>query len=79
MCPRRLTARIDGSQPSDASSTLVEGANSKKEQVMRIRKCGLMGVSDDGTMWTPSGKKLFRLPLRLAAFVQRMQHWFASH
>ncbi len=38
---------------------------------------GLMGVSHDGTMYTPSGKKLFRLPLRLASIIQRVQHKIA--
>jgi hypothetical protein len=38
---------------------------------------GLMGVGADGTMYTPSGRRLFRLPLRVASFVQRVQHWIA--
>ncbi|MEN6367668.1 MAG: hypothetical protein ABFC88_12730 [Thermoguttaceae bacterium] len=38
---------------------------------------GLMGVSDNGTLWTTSGRRLCRLPLRLAGLVQRVQHWFA--
>jgi hypothetical protein len=38
---------------------------------------GLMGVNDKGEMFTPSGRRLFRLPLRLAAMVQRVQHWIA--
>lgn len=38
---------------------------------------GLMGVGDDGTLYTPKGKKLFRIPLRLSMLVQRCQHWIA--
>lgn len=38
---------------------------------------GLMGLSDNGTLFTPNGRKLFTLPLRLALLVQRMQHWMA--
>lgn len=38
---------------------------------------GLMGVGDDGTLFTPSGKQLFKVPLRIAAFIQRVQHWIA--
>jgi hypothetical protein len=39
---------------------------------------GLMGVGNDGMLVTPSGRNLFRLPLRLAALVQRIQHWVAQ-
>ena len=35
---------------------------------------GLMGISSDGTMYTPNGKKLFRLPLKLASIIQQIQH-----
>lgn len=38
---------------------------------------GLMGVGSDGTLYTPSGKKLVRLSLRLASLVQQIQHWIA--
>lgn len=38
---------------------------------------GLMGVGDDGTLFTPSGKRLFRVSLRLAIMIQRIQHWIA--
>ena len=38
---------------------------------------GLMGVDNDGTMYTPSGKKLFRLPLRLSSIIQILQHKIA--
>jgi hypothetical protein len=40
-------------------------------------KFGLMGVSSDGTMFTPNGKKLFKLPATLAFAVQSIQHWVA--
>lgn len=39
---------------------------------------GLMGVGDNGMLYTPSGKTLFKLPHRLAAMVQRAQHWIAQ-
>lgn len=38
---------------------------------------GLLGVSDDGTLYSPRGRRLMRLPLRLACLVQRLQHWLA--
>ena len=38
---------------------------------------GLMGVSDNGTLYTPNGKKLLRLPVKLAHLVQQVQHWIA--
>lgn len=38
---------------------------------------GLMGVSDNGTLYAPNGRRLIRLPLRLACLVQRIQHWVA--
>jgi hypothetical protein len=39
---------------------------------------GLMGVKDDGTLVTPSGRDFVKLPLRLAAVIQRVQHWLAQ-
>jgi len=39
---------------------------------------GLMGVSDNGTLYAPNGKKLVRLPFRMACLVQRIQHWLAQ-
>lgn len=38
---------------------------------------GLMGVANDGTMFTPNGRRLFRLPWGLSWQVQRIQHWIA--
>jgi hypothetical protein len=38
---------------------------------------GLMGLSDNGTMYAPNGKRLMRLPLRMAMLVQKAQHWIA--
>lgn len=32
---------------------------------------GLLGLASDGTLYTPSGRRLVRLPLRIAAAVQR--------
>jgi len=39
---------------------------------------GLMGVTDNGTLVTPNGTKLFRLPLKLARFIQKIQHKIAE-
>ena len=39
---------------------------------------GLMGVSDNGTLYAPNGRKLIRLPMRLAMLVQKVQHWIAN-
>lgn len=38
---------------------------------------GLMGLGDDGTLYAPNGKRLFRLPMRLACLVQKIQHRIA--
>lgn len=51
---------------------------SNGEQKSDKKFIGLMGVKSDGRLVTPSGKPLFKLPLRLAAFVQRMQHRVAK-
>jgi hypothetical protein len=38
---------------------------------------GLMGVKGDGTLVTPRGTELFRVPLRIAALIQKIQHKIA--
>jgi hypothetical protein len=38
---------------------------------------GLMGVSSNGTLYAPNGKRLLRLPFRMACLAQRIQHWIA--
>lgn len=38
---------------------------------------GLMGLSDNGTLFMPNGQKLCKLPLRWAMLAQRAQHWIA--
>lgn len=38
---------------------------------------GLIGLGCDGTLYSPGGKRLVRLPRWLARIVQRVQHWFA--
>jgi len=38
---------------------------------------GLMGVKDDGTLVTPNGTDLIRLPLRVSSIIQRIQHKIA--
>ena len=38
---------------------------------------GLMGLGDDGTLYAPNGKRLFKAPWRVACFIQRVQHWVA--
>jgi hypothetical protein len=45
---------------------------------MKLKFTGLMGVGNDGTLYTPSGNKLIRLPLYLAFRVQAIQHWYAQ-
>ena len=50
--------------------------NNQKQKQMKMF-IGLMGVSNNGTLVTPSGKNLFRLPLRLASFIQRVHHKIA--
>jgi len=47
-------------------------------RVLHMKMIGLMGVSDNGVMFSPKGRRLFRLPLRLAALIQRAQHWIAQ-
>ncbi len=39
---------------------------------------GLMGVESDGMLVTPSGRRLFRVTIRLASLIQRIQHWIAQ-
>lgn len=40
---------------------------------------GLMGVDNDGqTLYSPSGKKLFKVPRVMARIIQRAQHKIAS-
>lgn len=39
---------------------------------------GLMGVSRDGILYMPNGRKLFRLPTSLAFFIQKVQHKIAT-
>ena len=38
---------------------------------------GLMGLKSNGTLVTPSGKNLFRLPIKYAAKIQGVQHKIA--
>lgn len=38
---------------------------------------GLMGVGNDGMLYTPKGSKLIRVPMRVAVVVQRVQNWIA--
>lgn len=38
---------------------------------------GLMGLKSNGMLVTPSGKELFRLPLRVASIIQRIQNRIA--
>jgi hypothetical protein len=39
---------------------------------------GLMGLGDDGTLYAPDGRKLFRVPMWIGVRVQRLQHWVAK-
>ena len=38
---------------------------------------GLMGLKSDGTLVTPSGRNLLRLPLSVSSKIQNMQHKIA--
>lgn len=38
---------------------------------------GLMGLANDGALVTPSGKRLFRVPIRVGCLIQRFQHRIA--
>ena len=37
-----------------------------------------MGVGSDGTLYTPNGKRLLRLPLDLAFWIQKLQRQYLS-
>jgi hypothetical protein len=37
-----------------------------------------MGVDEHGTLFHPDGRRLGRLPLRLAGWIQRLQHRFSD-
>ena len=39
---------------------------------------GLMGVTSDGKLVTPSGKNLVRVPMWIAWRIQSVQHWIAQ-
>jgi len=39
---------------------------------------GLMGVASDGTLYTPSGNKICKVPQWAAWRIQRAQHWVAQ-
>ena len=45
------------------------------EMIMFI---GLMGIKNDGTLVTPSGIELFKLPIWLGSKIQKLQHWLAK-
>lgn len=39
---------------------------------------GLMGLGDDGTLYTTKGNRICRLPMRIGMLIQRAQHWIAK-
>ncbi len=43
-------------------------------EVLDMRHIGLMGLGDDGMLFTPAGRELFRVPLWLGMPIQRAQH-----
>ena len=68
--------------PAKASATVQEIiASMISDQIAReegiMKRYGLMGVSDNGMLFLPNGKPLCCLPLRVAFFIQRVQHWIA--
>jgi hypothetical protein len=45
---------------------------------MKLPFIGLMGGSSDNTLYTSSGKKLFKVFGCIAWCIQRIQHWIAK-
>lgn len=44
-----------------------------------MRMIGLMGLDNDGkTIYTPSGKRIMKLPRSMARKIQALQHWVAK-
>ena len=39
---------------------------------------GLLGVKSNGTIVSPNGKDLFKLPMIVSIKIQSIQHWFAK-
>ena len=39
---------------------------------------GLMGIKNDGTLVSPSGIELFKVPMWLGRKIQAAQHWVAK-
>lgn len=39
---------------------------------------GLMGVSNEGILITPSGKNICKVPIWVASKIQRIQHFIAK-
>jgi hypothetical protein len=39
---------------------------------------GLMGVTNEGVLVTPSGIELFKVPACIGSAIQKMQHWIAQ-
>ena len=39
---------------------------------------GLMGIKNDGTLVTPSGVELFKMPFWLGSKIQKVQHMIAQ-
>lgn len=44
---------------------------------LELKVVGLMGIGNDGFLYTPKGKRLIWLPLWLAVPVQKLQHKYA--
>lgn len=42
---------------------------------MRIRKIGLLGIGDDGTLYEPNGWRICQLPMRVAVLIQKFWNW----
>jgi hypothetical protein len=45
---------------------------------MKALRIGLMGLTNDGILVTPSGTQLFSVGQWLGSKVQRIQHWIAQ-
>ena len=44
---------------------------------MKLPFIGLMGLGRDGMLYTPSGKRIFKVPMWLGGIIQRIQHRIA--
>lgn len=46
---------------------------------MKARKIGLIGLGDDGMLYTPNGHAILRIPKWIGRRLQGIWNWMASH